>query len=69
MPVDDYSFWEGNNPTIVITKRIQRIDNPAYVLFHELGHICLHLIEENNRTIDFVNVEYNSKDKDNLRNY
>ena len=69
MPVDGYSFWEGNNPTIVITKRIKRIDNLAYVLFHELGHICLHLIEENNRTIDFVNVEYNSKDKDNLRNY
>ena len=45
MPVDGYSFWEGDNPTIVITKRLNRIDNLAFVLFHELGHICLHLLE------------------------
>ena len=27
MPVDGYSFWDGDNPTIVITKRLNRIDN------------------------------------------
>ena len=26
MPVDGYSFWDGDNPTIVITKRLNRID-------------------------------------------
>lgn len=42
-PVDGYSFWDGNNPTIVVSRRYDRIDNYAFNIFHELGHIVHHL--------------------------
>lgn len=46
MPVDGYSFWIGSNPTIAMTKRYKRLDNFAFTLMHELGHIFLHLIHD-----------------------
>jgi HTH-type transcriptional regulator/antitoxin HigA len=42
-PVDGYSFWEGSNPTIVVSRRYDRLDNYAFNIFHELGHITLHM--------------------------
>lgn len=53
-PVDGYSFWSENNPTIALTLRHSRIDNFAFTLFHELGHIDLHL--KNDRTIEFLDL-------------
>ena len=64
MPVDGYSFWDGNNPTIVITKRMNRIDNLAFVLFHELAHICLHLFDKD-RSQDFIEADPNSRNEQN----
>ena len=52
VPVDGYSFWEGVNPTIVMTKRMNRIDNFAFTLFHELGHVFIHLLHNN--ALDFI---------------
>ncbi len=52
MAVDGVSFWSGDNPTIVMTKRLNRIDNFAFVLFHELGHIVKHLYDE--KTTEFL---------------
>lgn len=46
MAVDGVSFWSGDNPTIVMTERMNRIDNFAFVLCHELGHIVKHLYVE-----------------------
>lgn len=46
-PVDGYSFWSGNNPAIVLSCRYKRVDNLAFTLFHELGHVFLHLSENN----------------------
>lgn len=63
MPVDGYSFWVGENPTIVMTKRLNRIDNFAFVLFHELGHIVLHLSDFNNRVQDFIEADVNARDE------
>ncbi len=54
-PVDGYSFWDGNNPTIAVTKRYNRIDNYAFAIMHELGHIIKHLIED--RTQNFIDSE------------
>lgn len=42
-PIDGYSFWSENNPVIALTLRHSRIDNFAFTLLHELGHIALHL--------------------------
>ena len=43
VPVDGYSFWIGENPTIVATQRMNRIDNFAFTIMHEIGHIERHL--------------------------
>lgn len=56
-PVDGYAFWSGNNPAIALTLRHKRIDNFVFTLFHELGHVYLHLIK--NREISFLDLECN----------
>lgn len=56
VPVDGYSFWMGDNPTIVTTQRMNRIDNFAFTIMHELGHINLHL--EKNGTNEFIDVDH-----------
>lgn len=71
VPVDGYSFWIGENPTIVMTGRMDRIDNFAFTLMHELGHIELHLTQ--NSSDDFVDVEpgksaQNKDEKENQAN-
>lgn len=42
--VDGYSFVENGTPHIILTKRYDRIDNFAFALMHEIGHIYLHYI-------------------------
>ena len=60
-PVDGYAFWSGNNPAIALTLRHKRIDNFAFTLFHELGHVYLHLSK--NREISFLDLESKSNAK------
>lgn len=55
VPVDGYSFWIGDNPTIVSTQRMNRIDNFAFTIMHELGHIQLHL--EQDSDIEYVDAD------------
>lgn len=62
VPVDGYSFWEGDNPTIVLTKRHDRIDNFGFTLMHELGHICLHLI--NDKSKEYIETEKCAEEKE-----
>ena len=54
-PVDGYSFWDGANPTIAVTKRYNRIDNYAFAIMHELGHIVKHLSKD--KSLNFVDSE------------
>lgn len=69
MPVDGYSFWIGQNPTIAMTRRFKRIDNFAFTLMHEIGHIMQHLSPEEGRN-DSLNFytqsadEYEKKEKE-----
>lgn len=42
-PIDGYTFWSGDNPAIALTLRHNRIDNFAFTIMHEIGHIALHL--------------------------
>lgn len=44
-PVDGKSFISDNNPSIVLTLKYKRLDNFAYTLFHELGHVYKHLVK------------------------
>lgn len=53
-PVDGYSFWSENNPAIAVTLRHSRIDNFAFTIMHEIGHIALHL--KNNKEQKFLDL-------------
>ncbi len=54
-PVDGFSFWSSSNPAIGLTLRHKRLDNFAFTVFHELGHIALHLV--NDKTVQFIDIE------------
>lgn len=62
LPIDGYSFWLGDNPTIVMTKRFDRIDNYAFTLMHEIGHVFMHLSpSQKNDSIDIYIDEQREK--------
>ena len=60
-PIDGFSFWSGRNPAIALSVRHKRIDNFAFTILHEIGHVELHLKDDTERR--FVDVS-GSKDKD-----
>ncbi|UKJ07936.1 HigA family addiction module antitoxin [Solitalea lacus] len=53
--IDGISFWSNGNPAVGISLRHLRIDNFAFTIMHELGHIFLHLV--NNNTAEFIDLE------------
>ena len=48
-PIDGFSFWSERNPAIALTLRYNRIDNFAFTIMHEIGHIDLHLRNDKDR--------------------
>lgn len=42
--IDGYSYIEDGTPYIILTRRYNRIDNFAFALMHEVGHIYLHYL-------------------------
>ncbi len=64
-PVDGISFLAGDAPAIAMTLRHKRIDNFAFTLFHELGHIFLHITEGRfSEFVDLQNAYRHSNDKE-----
>lgn len=70
--IDGYSFFENGHPYIVVTQRFDRIDNLAFTVLHELGHIALgHTntgqtmlsLEENPHDFDFIDNKEVEADK------
>lgn len=61
-PVDGVSFWSEGNPAIGMTLRHNRLDNFAFTLFHELGHIYEHLV--NNNTAEFIDLDIKNEDEE-----
>ncbi len=59
-PIDGYSFWSNNNPAIVVTMRKKQLDNFAFTVMHELGHVFEHL--QPNETEEFLDIEYPNSD-------
>lgn len=41
--IDGFSFYIDGIPAIVVSKRFNRIDNLAFAVLHELGHLDMHL--------------------------
>jgi len=50
--LDGASFMHHNNPVIVYTRRYDRLDNFWFTLAHEIGHVLLHIKNENDVYID-----------------
>lgn len=61
VPVDGFSFWRGDNPTIVLTLRYKYIDRLAFNLMHELAHIFNHLFRDSKD--ELINSELNERDE------
>ena len=59
-PIDGYSFWSENNPAIAITLRHNRIDNFAFTVMHEVGHIAKHLSK--NKEMEYIDLYRAKKD-------
>ena len=53
--IDGISFWSVENPAIGLTIRHKRIDNFAFTVLHELGHIFLHIT--NDKTVEFIDLD------------
>lgn len=46
-PVDGKTFKLDESPAICLTLKYKRLDNFAYTIMHELGHVFLHLTNNN----------------------
>jgi len=47
--IDGYSFVKDGQPGIAVTKRYDRIDNLAFAVLHEVGHLKMHLSDNEGR--------------------
>lgn len=61
-PIDGVTFWSDGNPAIGMTLRHNRLDNFAFTLFHELGHIYEHLINNNNA--EFIDLDVKNEEEE-----
>lgn len=52
-PVDGKSFMSRDNPAIVLSLKYKRLDNIAFTLLHELGHVFKHLTNPKYNKMDF----------------
>lgn len=55
--IDGISFKSNGVPAIVITCRIKKIDNIAFVILHELGHHKMHIKDDNLTFISYEGYE------------
>lgn len=53
--IDGFAFYNNGVPCIVVTKRFDRIDNLAFAVLHELGHLKLHLAQDGIGKVTVVN--------------
>lgn len=61
-PIDGFSFWSDRNPVIALTLRHNRIDNFAFTILHEIGHIDLHLRNDRDRKFMDLTINQNLKE-------
>ena len=64
IPVDGMSFWIGDNPTVIITERIATIDNLAFTILHEVGHVYKHLDKNGSAMINLADDTKNTYEAD-----
>ena len=59
-PIDAYSTFAGDTPTITVTYRYNDMDKLAFDILHELCHIDRHLSEANKAFISIEGIEYST---------
>lgn len=62
--VDGYSFIEDGTPYIILTRRYDRIDNFAFALMHEIGHIYLHYLDGSRSNCKLSIQDYDNESAD-----
>lgn len=69
--IDGFSFYANGTPCVVITKRFNRIDNFAFAILHEIGHLKLHLISNSIGKVTVANsgTEDLSKEEEQANEY
>lgn len=58
--IDGYSFIEDSIPSIALTMRYDKIDNLAFNVLHELGHVFLHLSNNMTETVSIEDYDKES---------
>lgn len=66
VPVDGIASWSGNNPVIAVSLRYKRLDNLAFTIFHEVAHVFLHLINDDEKKpfIDDIEASGNPEEQE-----
>ena len=69
--IDGYSFFINGKPAIVVTMRYNRIDNLAFAVLHEVGHLKLHSSEDyrGNINLAYAEEELNTKEEQEANDY
>jgi len=60
-PIDGKSFMSDGNPAIVLSLKYKRLDNFAFNIMHEIGHIFMHIFKPKND--DVINTSNTVKTK------
>ncbi len=64
--IDGFSFYVDGIPCIVVTKRFNRIDNLAFAVLHEVGHLKMHLLENGIGKVNVVDPDEEQLAKEEL---
>jgi len=67
-PVDGKCFMSGENPAIVLSLKYKRLDNFAFNIMHEIGHIFLHLSKPKYQNTVFFENKSNTDKEENEAN-
>jgi len=67
-PVDGKSFMLNDSPAIVLSLKYKRLDNFAFTLLHELGHVFLHFTKAKYQNISFFVNTSNTEKEENEAN-
>lgn len=64
--IDGFSFYVDGIPCIVVTRRFNRIDNLAFSILHEVGHLKMHLPENGIGKVNVVDPDEEQLAKEEL---
>lgn len=62
--IDGFSFFEDGVPAIVVTTRLNKIDNLAFAVLHEACHTYKHLTGERQSNISLPIADYDNESKE-----